>query len=108
MPKVYLSPQAKDDLAEIKEYIAKDLANPQASVKVLERIVKRIHGLSDFPLMGAPLSAVINMETKYRYLVCGNYTAFYHYENDEVYVNRVLYGRRDFVRILFGDVPDDE
>lgn len=53
--------------------------------------------------MGAPLSAIVDFETDYRFLVCGNYTAFYRFENRTVYIVRVLYGRRDFMRILFGE-----
>ena len=45
--------------------------------------------------------------TQFRYLVCGNYTAFYRAEPDAVYVVRILYGRRDFMRILFGE-PTEE
>ena len=36
----------------------------------------------------------------YRYLVCGSYLAFYHVHNEEVIVDRILYGRRDYLSIL--------
>ena len=58
--------------------------------------------------MGAPLSSIIELETGYRFLVSGQYTAFYRYEDNAVYVDRVLSGRRDFMRILFGDVAEEE
>ena len=40
--------------------------------------------------------------------VTGSYLTFYRVLDNDVYVDRVLYGRRDYLRILFGDVQDDE
>ena len=39
---------------------------------------------------------------KYRFLVCGNYIAYYREDETAVYVVRILYGGRDYVKILFG------
>ena len=108
MIEIHFSPQAKTDLADIKAYITTELENPQAAANVLKRIAKRIQGLADFPQMGAPLSAITSLESPYRYLLCGNYTAFYRYEENRVYIARILYGRRDFMRILFEDASDEE
>ena len=41
--------------------------------------------------------------TAYRRLVCGNYLAIYHIDCDAVHIDRVLYGRRDYLALLFGD-----
>lgn len=73
---------------------------------MLQRIAGRIRSLENHPQMGASLSAIVNMETAYRYLVCGNYLAFYRYENGAVYIDRVLYGKRDYVKTLFADELD--
>lgn len=108
MANLKISPKAQKDMLEIKEYISEELGNPAAATNVLAKITKRFRELMKFPLIGTPLSSVIKIETNYRYLVCGQYTAFYRYENDTVYVDRVLYGRRDFMRILFGDVAKEE
>lgn len=66
-----------------------------------DKIIKQISTLSDFLKIGTMLSSIINMETGYRFLVCGNYTAFYRYVDNTVFVDRILYGKRDFMRILF-------
>ena len=108
MVNLKISPKAQKDMLEIKEYISEELGNPTAATNVLAKITKRFRDLMEFPLIGAPLSSVIKIETGYRFLVCGQYIAFYRYENDTVYVDRVLYGRRDFMRILFGDVAEEE
>ena len=101
MAKLLISPEAKQDLLEIKEYISNELDSPIAARNVTDKIIKQISTLSDFPKIGTMLSSIINMETGYRFLVCGSYTAFYRYIDNTVFVDRILYGKRDFMRILF-------
>jgi addiction module RelE/StbE family toxin len=108
MVSIKISPRAQKDMLGIKEYISEELFNSTAAANVLSIITKRIRELVEFPLMGASLSSIFDIETGYRFLVCGQYTVFYRYENDTVYVDRVLYGRRGFMRILFGDVAEGE
>jgi len=103
-----LSPLAQNDLRDIRAYIANELQNPVAAANVLKRITKRLRSLINFPTMGVPLSSIVDVETDYRFLVCGHYTGFYRYEGHTVYVVRVLYGRRDFMKILFGEMPEDD
>ena len=103
MAEIRFSPEALSDLKEIKSYITEDLQSAQAADNTIAGILKRIRKLSDFPQSGAPLSSVVGIETNYRFVVSGNYTAFYSYENDAVFILRVLYGRRDHMRILFGE-----
>ena len=64
--------------------------------------------LIDFANMGASLSSIANVESDYRFLVHGSYLTFYRVHGDKIYVDRALYGRRDYLRILFGDVPEEE
>ena len=104
--KLHVSPEALDDLQGIREYIAGKLENPTAAQDTVSRITGAIRNLSDFPAIGAPLSSIIDMPTDYRFLVSGNYLVFYRQEGDGVYVVRVLYARRDYIRILFGE-PDE-
>ena len=101
MAKLLISPEAKQDLLEIKEYISNELDSPIAAKNVTDKIIKQISTLSDFPKIGTMLSSIINMEIGYRFLVCGSYTAFYRYIDNTVFVDRILYGKRDFMRILF-------
>ena len=44
----------------------------------------------------------------YRYLLSGNYMSFYHIQGDSVIVDRVLYGRRDYLQILLGDAFEED
>jgi addiction module RelE/StbE family toxin len=101
MLEIRFSPDALIDLQEIKGYITDDLQNETAAENTIRTIMDRIQQLIDFPDMGAPLSSVVQTQSDYRYLVCGNYTAFYRHEKETVFIVRVLYGRRDYMRVLF-------
>ena len=104
MYKISFSPEAVDDLKEIKQYIKDELCNEQAAKNTVAKILKKIKLLSDFPESGSSLSAIIGFDTNYRYLVCDNYIAFYRIDNKNVLIVRVLYGRRNYMQILFGDI----
>lgn len=106
MYKLKISPEAKDDLAKIRGYISQELCNHQAAVNLVSKITKKIRGLPEHPGIGVPLSSIVDIQTNYRFLVCTNYLIFYRYEDEIVFVSRILYGRRDYTRILFGDLPD--
>lgn len=101
MSKIVLSYNAKNDLKEIKRYIANELDNEIAASNTISKITKSIRRLETQPLIGTPLSSVIEFDTNYRFLVCGNYMAFYRFENNTVLVARIIYGRRDYMKILF-------
>lgn len=108
MNELRLSPEAQADLEEIKAYIAEELENPSAALATVSRITKSMRLLQTHPLAGAPLSSVADVESDYRFLVSGNYMVFYRAYGNTVYVDRVLYGRRDYMRVLFGDTETTE
>jgi plasmid stabilization system protein ParE len=58
--------------------------------------------------MGALLSSIADVDSDYRFLVCGNYLALFHVETERVCVDRILYGKRDYLSILFGDITRDD
>jgi plasmid stabilization system protein ParE len=103
--KLHYSPEALKDLDETWDYIMMDLANPDAAENVVNEIIDTIDKLEDFAGMGVPLSSVADVETDYRFLLSGNYMIFYRPEEADIYIDRILYGRRDYLRILFSDLP---
>ena len=90
-------------LDEILSYISEEIGNPQGALRIVEKILDDVEGLRIFPNMGAPLSSVAAVESAYRFLVSGQYMIFYQTAEGKVYVDRILYGRRDYLRILFGE-----
>ena len=108
MNDLHLSPEALSDLSEIKAYIAEDLESPQTALSTVAKITKAIRVLQDHALIGTPLAAVANVNSDYHYLVSGNYMVFYRVAGKDVFVDRVLYGRRDYLRILFADTQEEQ
>lgn len=108
MNKLHLAPEAQNDLDEIRSYIAEDLENPQAAQSTVGGIMKNVRLLMDHALIGAPLSSIAEVDSDYRFLVIGNYMVFYRVNGADVFIDRVLYGRRDYLRILLGDTPMDD
>lgn len=108
MTKLQISPAAKDDLVQIKEYISEELNNPQAAIELVGKITRRMRVLIEHPQIGPTLSSRIGMQTNYRYLICENYMIFYWCENNLVFVSRILYGKRDYMRVLFSDLPEEK
>lgn len=103
MPKVRLTPVCKKDLSDIKEYISEELQNDESAKKTVGEILDKIDYLKDMPKIGSPLSAKTVVKTDYRYMVYGSYMIFYKENEQYVTVHRVLYARRDFMKILFGN-----
>ena len=106
--KIYYSPEAKRDLDDIWEYVESELSNPAAARKVINRIMDDVDQLGLFPSLGAKLSSITDAETDYRYIVSGNYMTFYRISQNDIYVDRILYGRRDYLRVLFGEMTESE
>lgn len=107
MTEIVISPEARQDLADTGDYIAFKLRNRSAARKLLSRIQAAVMSLAQFPESGTPL-AFSSPNFVYRYLVCGSYMIFYHICETTVYIDRILYGRRDYISILFGDLLTDD
>ena len=103
MNKIYLSHKAQSDLEEIKRYISKELENPSAGINTVKRITQTIRILQTYAEAAALLSSIADTDDTYRFLVSGNYFIFYRVNEHDIYVDRILYGRRDYLRILFGN-----
>ena len=58
-----LTPQAKDDLKEIRRYIADD--NPDAAIRVVHALLKRCRGLAERLSFGKEPSEVQRLSSAY-------------------------------------------
>ena len=101
MNNLQISPTAQNDLLDIKSYIAVDLSNPSVAMSTAKKITQKIRKLKDNPLMGAPIASVSPANSDERFLVSGNYLIFYRTFHGTIYIDRVLYGGRDYLRVLF-------
>ena len=101
--KVTYSPEALQDLDDIGDYIAVELSSPQAALHILDDIIDSIDLLIDNPLMGANLSAITGITSEHRYLVVKKYLVFYRYINKNIFIDRILYSRRNYLSVLLGE-----
>lgn len=112
MMKLRINPEVIEDIAEIKHYIRENLCNPSAADRIAKRIVSAYKELKTAPFIGTPLDAVLEVKTDYRFLVCGSYLIFYKVKDDIISVYRIMNGRRDYCRQLFGmsytQITDDD
>ncbi|NLB54394.1 MAG: type II toxin-antitoxin system RelE/ParE family toxin [Lentisphaerae bacterium] len=108
MFKVRIAPQAIDDLKEIKRYISDDLFNPQAVADLVALIFEKVQTLASMPQTGARLRTNISILKSYRLIQYKNYLIFYRIEEKNVSVIRILYAKRDYLRLLESDKKEDE
>ena len=106
--KIHYTKESRRDLDEIWDYISSELQNISAAERTVNRIMDDVDRLADFADIGAPLSSIADVDSDYRFLVTGSYLTFYRVYGSDIYVDRVLYGRRDYLRILFDKLQDDE
>ena len=106
--KIHYSPESRRDLDDIWDYIVSELQNRSAAERVINRIIDAVDPLKNFAEMGTPLSSIADIGTDYRFLVSGNYMVFYRVQGNDVYIDRVLYGRSDYMSVLFKDLLREE
>jgi addiction module RelE/StbE family toxin len=106
--KLRITPEAAQDMEDIKKYISEKLYNPNAATNTLIKIIKTCNNLLDFPIMGASLTGVTGIVTDFRYLICGSYLIFYKQDSAFISIYRILYGKQDYMKTLFGILPENE
>ena len=100
---VKITPQAAEDLLEIKSYIENELHNPVAAKNTVLNIIETYENLSTFAETGIPVERYVSFPTDYKFVLANNYSIFYRIEDKIVRVIRIMCSKRDFVRILFED-----
>ena len=80
------------------EYIAVD--NPSAAERLLSRIEKALAALPTQPLLGRIPRDPDIARLGHRYLIVGDYLAFYRLEPSVVLVHRILHGAKDYSEIV--------
>ena len=102
--RIHYSLESRRDLDDIWDYIVSELQNRTAAEQVIGRIMDAVDQLKNFAEMETLLSSIADVGTDYRFLVSGNYMVFYRVQDSDVYIDRVLYGRSDYMSALFKDL----
>lgn len=98
--KINYTAESRRDLDEIWNYITSELQNESAAERIVSKIMDAVEQLKSFSELGPSLSTIIDIKSDYRYLVIENYLTFYRILGPEIRIERVLYGRRNYVDIL--------
>ena len=104
--KLNYTPEAISDIQEIRRYIKHTLRNPTAAARISKAILDACSSLKAFPKMGVSIEGGTGFKTDLRMLACENWIAVYRVEpdSDVVSIARIIDGRQDYMRILFGDM----
>lgn len=99
---IFYTPEARDDLRNIRQYIARDLSAPLTAQNQIRRIVEEIDELMILPERFAVLNDQTWNQGVLRALPVDNYLVVYNVHNDAQQVNvlRIFYGRRDLPSLL--------
>ena len=95
------SPEALRDLDKIYDYISNTLNSPVAADHTVNKILGKTDFLAENPEIGTQLFFENDLYSGYRYMVSDNYLVFYRISGDSVYVDRVIYGKRAYMKLLF-------
>jgi plasmid stabilization system protein ParE len=108
MPSISLSAEARRDLKQIQTYISEEQESPQTALNAIEKIVNRIENLIQFPDTGTLLAPKLGFETNYRYVKASGYLIFYRHENEQIFIDRIIHRKRDYISILDPSIKEDE
>ena len=103
--KIRITKPAQDDMREIYNYIAKDLQNPKAAISRISAIDKAVQSLNSMPSRYPFVQDDYLASKGYRMITVKTHLIFFIVwdELEVVSVMRVLYARRDWLRILDSD-----
>ncbi|MBS5593930.1 toxin ParE1/3/4 [Peptococcus niger] len=107
--KVSISHEAKEDLRGIYAYITFNLLSPGNAQGQINSLEKAILSLDEFPLRHRLVDFEPWKSRGLYVMLCDNFFVFYIVEEEkqEVFISRVLYGKRNFKGVL-GEYKNSE
>ena len=96
---VEYSKAAIRDLDRVWAEVFEASKNIDITERYLEELLDKVEKKSDYPKSGTPLYYE-NTFTGYYFVVFNAYLAFYRLEKETILVDRVLFGKSDYMRIL--------
>ena len=97
---LFYSPLAQRDLDEIFDYIARELENPASAAATVNAILDAAESLESFPFVGSIVRGLPFAMDEYRFVGARNYLVFYRVTESRIFVDRILYKRRDYIPLL--------
>jgi toxin ParE1/3/4 len=94
-----VAPRAEADLDDIWYYVAKESGSIEIANRLIDTITDRFFVLASFPYIGR--SRDEDFGPGCRSVTVGEHVIVYSVENEDVFILRVVHGRRD-LEALFG------
>ena len=100
--KLIVSKEAHTDVDDVVTHIAQELNNVQAAARFLDNLETSYRRIADNPFMYALCEDARLQEKGYRKVAVNNYLILYRVDEAEnsAYVTRVVYGARDYAKLL--------
>ena len=100
--KIILTPDAEEDLVELRNYIADVLLARDTARNYIRTIRKEIGSLSELPARYKPVDDEPWHSRGIRRIIVNNFFVYYRIdeEHKRVYILNVIYARRDQLRLL--------
>ena len=98
MPQLRYLDQAKDDLINIKKYIARESGNQKTAIQFTEKIREQCRKLADLPGKMGRLRP--ELRENLRSFPFGNYVIFFMYNDDYLEIVSIIEGHRDIEVML--------
>ena len=93
-------PLFKQDMANARNYIATELNNPSAALRLINDTEKAIHKRLKNPLGFAPYHSIRDREQPYYRIYVRNYSVFYVVIDNVMEVRRFIYSKRNLTDIV--------
>ena len=102
---IKITEPAEKDLQDAAKYIAVELKNASAAVRLLDATYEAVYSLEEMPTRHALVDDESLAGRGIRFFPVHNYLVFYvvREETKTVFIERFLYGRRDWITILRGE-----
>ena len=100
--KIIITPDAEEDLVELRNYIADVLLARDTARNYIRTIRKEIGSLSEMPARFKPVDDEPWHSRGIRRIMANNFFVYYRIDEDrkQVFVLNVIYARRDQLRML--------
>lgn len=98
--KIRYSPTAIRDLDRVWAEVCEASKESEIETRYVSELMDRVAEKKEFPKSGSPLYYE-GIFTGYYFVVFKAYMAFYRVRDDSIFVDRVVYGKSDYMRIIF-------
>lgn len=98
--RIEYSPVALRDLDRVFAEVYEASKSEDTATQYVIELMDRVSGKREFPKSGSPLYYEGGF-TGYYFVVFKAYMAFYRVREDAIFVDRVVYGKSDYMRVIF-------